>query len=92
MRWSVTEIKLQISLAGGDKDRRELWRERLVKAERHQQTLKTQRKLAINQAAKMKRADHKRMLEAEKEHREKIVDRAAEAARAAFGASGRQKS
>ena len=73
MKWTVNDIKLQIMLAGSDKDRLKYWKDRLevleARIQRRKDRLKVQRELAAKERKELKEADQKRNKIANKEHR-----------------------
>ena len=72
-KWTVSDVKLQIMLAGSDKDRLKYWKDRLEvlesRIQRRKDRLKVQRELAAKERKELKEADQKRNRTANKEHR-----------------------
>ena len=98
MKWTISEIKLQITLAGGDTDRRKRWQDRLVieeaREQRHQDKLAANRLRASVQRKEYQEAEIARNKEADRAHqllkRGISVETAAEAAAEAFKAARRR--
>ena len=72
MKWTVNDIKLQIMLAGSDKDRLKYWKDRLevleARIQRRKDRLKVQRDALVEERRKQKALDQQRNRAANEVH------------------------